>query len=191
MSEAETRVDGRQQARQGLSYVEPAWLSQVEIRLVAQPDLLALEWDGEYTHFRRLYREVYQNACKGEALMWVADFSGVAIIGQVFVSLRGARSELADGVTRAYIYGFRVRPQFRGFGLGTRLLHTVENDLAQRRFSWVTLNVGRQNRDALRFYERRGYKIIAPEPGRWSYLDDQGRRRDVHEPAWRMHKSIA
>jgi len=172
------------------SLIEPDWLSQVEIRLLVRQDLPALEWDGEYTHFRRLYRDIYQGFCKGKALMWVADLHGVGIIGQVFVHLQSARRELADGVTRAYVYGFRVRSRYRDFGIGTRLLQTIENDLAMRRFSWITLNVARQNVDARRFYERYGFFIVAPEPGRWSYLDEQGRRREVNEPAWRMEKRI-
>jgi len=173
-----------------VSLIEPAWLSQVDIRLLVQQDLPSLEWDGEYTHFRRLYRDIYQGFCKGRALMWVADLHEVGIIGQVFVHLQSARRELADGVTRAYVYGFRVRSRYRGFGIGTRILRTIENDLAMRRFSWVTLNVARQNVDARRFYERYGFRIVAPELGQWSYLDEQGRRREVNEPAWRMEKRI-
>ena len=170
--------------------MEPVWVSQVEIRPLVQGDLPALEWDGEYAHYRRLYRDIYRGVRKGTALMWVADLHGVGIIGQVFVHLKSMRRELADGVTRAYVYGFRVRSQYRGFGIGTRLLQTVEDDLAKRRYFWITLNVSRQNEDARRFYERHGYRVVAPEAGNWSYLDEQGRRHEVNEPAWRMEKRI-
>jgi ribosomal protein S18 acetylase RimI-like enzyme len=166
------------------------WLSQIHIRQLSRDDLLDLEWDGEYTHFRRLYREVYQSSVKGNAILWGVDLLSVGVIGQLFVQLKSARAELADGVERAYIYAFRVRPLFRGYGIGTRLLQAVEEDLRQRGYLWVTLNVGRQNEDARRFYERNGYLVVAPEPGRWSYLDDQNQRHEVHEPAWRMEKEL-
>jgi ribosomal protein S18 acetylase RimI-like enzyme len=170
--------------------VEPVWLSKVEVRLLVRQDLPALEWDGEYAHYRRLYRDIYRAFCKGTVLMWVADLHDVGIIGQVFVHLKSARRELADGITRAYVYGFRVRSPYRGFGIGARLLQTVEDDLVKRRFLWITLNVSRQNVDARRFYERYGFHVVAPEAGNWSYLDEQDRRHEVHEPAWRMEKRI-
>jgi ribosomal protein S18 acetylase RimI-like enzyme len=122
--------------------------------------------------------------------LWVAELAGAGVIGQVFVQLTSGRKELADGVQRAYVYGFRVRPEYRNCGIGERMLKTLENDLARRRFQWVTLNVGRDNPNAQRFYERHGYRVVASEPGRWSYLDDEGERHEVHEPAWRMEKSL-
>ena len=71
------------------------------------------------------------------------------------------------------------------------MLQTVEADLSTRRFRIVTLNVGRENTEALRFYQRHGYKIVSAEPGIWSYIDDKGKHRQVHEPAWRMEKNLA
>jgi ribosomal protein S18 acetylase RimI-like enzyme len=169
---------------------DPGWLSRLKVRQVTKQDLPALEWDGEYRHFRRLYHEIYNSACQGKAVLWVADLDPAGVIGQVFVQLDSARKELADGQKRAYIYGFRVRPLYRGQGVGGRMLETLEKDLLSRRFSLSTLNVGRQNPGARRFYERYGYQVVADEPGRWSYLDDKGERREVHEPAWRMEKLL-
>ncbi len=71
-----------------------------------------------------------------------------------------------------------------------RCCKPLETDLEARAFRLVTLNVGRQNPDARRFYERYGYRVVADEPGRWSYLDDMGKRQEVHEPAWRMEKVL-
>jgi ribosomal protein S18 acetylase RimI-like enzyme len=169
---------------------EPGWRSRLQVRQVTQHDLPALEWDGEYRHFRRLYREIYHSACQGKAVLWVADLAPVGLIGQVFVQLDSVRKELADGLIRAYIYGFRVRPPYRSQGVGGQMLQTLEKDLLDRHYSLATLNVGRQNTGARYFYERHGYRVVAEEPGRWSYLDDQGVRREVHEPAWRMEKRL-
>ncbi len=168
-----------------------SWLSQVQIRRLNKADLPALEWDGEYTRFRRLFAETYESALKGRAILWVADLAGNGLIGQLFIQLNSGRGDLADGKTRAYIYAFRVRQPFRGAGLGTRLLLNAENDLLHRGFQLVTLNVGRDNPNALRLYERYGYRIVGSEPGIWHYYDDKGQRRDVNEPAWRMEKRIS
>jgi len=168
-----------------------AGYSQLVVRQVTQKDLPALEWDGEYRHFRRLYRDIFQNAREGKAVLWVGDLENEGVIGQVFVQLDSARKELADGISRAYIYGFRVRSNYRRLGVGKCILQTVEYDLRQRAYQYVTLNVGRENLDAKRFYERYGYQVVAAEPGRWSFLDDDGIRHEVHEPAWRMEKRLA
>lgn len=165
-------------------------LSRVQIRQVTQGDLYALEWDGEYTHFRRLFSEAYRQARRDQAVLWVAEFSGVGLIGQVFVQLNSQRKELADGHSRAYLYAFRVRSPYQGHGLGTHLLEYAETDLRRRGYHTTTLNVNRDNDSARRLYERMGYRIVAPEPGIWSYLDHNGRRMHVNEPAWRMEKNL-
>lgn len=167
-----------------------ALTEQILIRQVTQEDLPALEWNGQYKHFRRLFKYAFQRAREGKAVLWVAELPGEGLIGQVFVQLVSHRKELADGEKRAYIYAFRVWPQFRGEGIGSLLMETAEEDLHRRGFERVCLNVGRDNPDALRLYERLGFDIVAPEPGIWSYIDHRGHRRQVNEPAWRMEKEI-
>jgi ribosomal protein S18 acetylase RimI-like enzyme len=174
--------------------IEPVFpgkfLSLVRFRHVTQIDLPALEWEGEYAHFRRMYLDAYRRSQLGEAILWVVEHSQYGLIGQLFVHLYSQRHELADGVNRAYIYGFRIRPSYRSLGLGTRLLEVAEQDLVRRGFTWAVLNVGRDNLNARRLYERLGYHVVAGDPGRWSYLDEHGIRHDVTEPAWRMEKRL-
>ena len=165
-------------------------MNQVLIRQANKDDLPSLEWKGEYTHFRRLYADTYTLVEQAKAVIWIADMDGKGLIGQCFVSLKGNRPELANGMNRAYIYGFRIQPQFRNQGIGTRMMHTVEDDLRIRGFQQLTLNVGQDNFGAQRFYDRLGYIIVGSDPGKWTYIDDKGKRRDVHEPAWRMIKDL-
>jgi len=165
-------------------------ISLVQIRMATRKDLPAMEWNGEYTHFRRLYQEIYEGVERGEALLWVADLNGTGVVGQLFVQLNSARKELADGDQRAYIYGFRIQPYYRGQGLGSYMLSVVEDDLVQRGFRIAVLNVSRDNLEARQLYQREGYQVVAPEPGQWSYLDEKGIRRWVDEPAWRMEKFL-
>ncbi len=165
-------------------------MNLVYIRQAKKADLPSLEWNGEYTHFRRLYADTFSMVQKGNAIIWIAEMSAAGLIGQCFVSLKGSRPELSDGAVRAYIYGFRVRPEYRNQGIGTRMMHTLEDDLRTRGFRQATLNVGQDNPAAKRFYDRLGYAVIGDDPGFWSYIDDRGKRRDMHEPAWRMLKDL-
>lgn len=164
--------------------------TQILIRTATDQDLIHLEWDGEYRHFRKLYQEIYESSKKGDAILWVVELNGSGIIGQVFIQLDSVRKELADGSTRAYLYGFRIQSEYRNQGIGSYLLRFVETDLYSRGFVKMTLNVGRENINARRLYDRNGYKIVGVESGNWSYLDENGLRKQVNEPAWRMEKQL-
>ena len=173
-----------------VSVTQTNWMASTLIRHLRENDLLALEWEGEFTHYRRLYHDAYRRMLRGLSVLWVAELPGAGILGQVFIQLQCDRPELCDGVNRAYLYGFRIRPEYRGVSLGTQMLSVVEQDLFSRGFSAITLNVARENTDAIRLYRRRGFRIVAPEPGNWQYVDHTGMLVSVHEPAWRMEKQI-
>jgi ribosomal protein S18 acetylase RimI-like enzyme len=170
---------------------QPDWLASITLRLATQADLSALEWEGAYTHFRRVYARVFERSLRREALMWVAEGEPGALLAQLFVLLISeADPAVADGHLRAFIHSFRVRPELRGRGLGSRLLARAEDDLHQRGFRWVYLHVARDNAEALRLYERNGYKLISPVSGDWEYEDHLGRTQRVHEPGWRLMKNL-
>lgn len=166
------------------------WVKDVVIRQMEESDLPALEWEGEYTHFRRMYAEAYARQQRGYSVLWLAELPGVGIIGQVFIQLICDRPELANGLYRAYLYSFRIKPPFRSAGLGGRMLAILEADLKQRHYDQLTLNVAKTNTRARKMYERHGFRVIAHEPGCWSYIDHEGTWQHVEEPAWRMEKTI-
>jgi ribosomal protein S18 acetylase RimI-like enzyme len=162
----------------------------VVIRQLYAAELPDLEWEGEYTHFRRVYARAFQRAQNREAVLWVAATQRV-LIGQVFVLLNSDYdNEMADGKERAFIHSFRVRAQYRNAGLGTRLLTAAEDDLRSRNYKMASLNVAEDNDAAIRFYERHGYSLGRRISGEWSYLDHLGHERRVSEPGWRMSKSL-
>jgi ribosomal protein S18 acetylase RimI-like enzyme len=169
---------------------EPLWLNQVRVRRMESGDLPGLEWDGEFTHYRRIYADAFSRMQAGLAVHWVAELPGVGIIGQVFIQLICDRPELADGFDRAYLYSFRIKSQYRGQGIGTRVLNTVATDLRRRHFRILTLNVAKENLAARRLYEREGFRVVAHEPGIWSYTDHEGILHHVEEPAWRMERKL-
>jgi ribosomal protein S18 acetylase RimI-like enzyme len=171
-------------------YHVSSWLSKVILRPIQRRDLPALEWEGEYKHFRRVYLEVFRRMRSGLANMWAAELLAEGIIGQVFVQYSSGKQELADGANRAYVHSFRVKPSFRGAGLGSKLMHVVETDLIQRGYKHVTLNVSYTNPGARRLYSLLGYRIVGPDPGIWSFQDDSGALQQVNDPGWRMHKRL-
>jgi len=165
------------------------WLQSVLIRPALRYDLPALEWEGEFSHFRRVFEQAYDRMLNKKSIIWVADLQG-QIIGQVFIQLDCDRPELADGHDRAYLYSFRIRPSYRGQGLGSQMIAVLEADLRVRCYQILTLNVAKDNLKAQQLYQRLGFQITAHEPGRWSYPDQHGVWHQVEEPAWRMEKHL-
>lgn len=165
-------------------------LEDLRITQVTRDDLPALEWEGAYKKYRRMYARLYQNSQRGITLMWVAKTPAGEIVGQAFVMLKSGEREAADGVNRAYVFAFRVKPAWRGQGIGSHLMNFVESDLRKRGFRAVTLNVSKDNHAALRLYRRLGYRVTGSRPGVWSYTDEKGKVHHVNEPAWRMIKYL-
>lgn len=168
----------------------PGFMFEVKIRQVMEEDLPAMEWEGEFSHLRRVYQDTFERTQKGLAIMWIADLPNVGVLGQTFIQLICDRPELADGKNRAYMFSFRVRDEYRNHGLGSKIMHTIEKDLVNRGFHYMTLNVARENIQSQHLYEKLGYGIVAPEPGIWSYPDQNGEWHTVVEPAWRMQKRL-
>lgn len=160
------------------------------IRLVTETDLVRLEWEGEFKKYRRMYAGLYRSMLTGTTLMWLIENPQGEVIGQAFVMLKSSEREAADGNSRAYLFAFRVRPVWRNQGIGTRMMAHIERDLQRRGFSYVTLNVAKDNPGARRLYERLGYKVTGSKPGVWSFRDDEGNLQNMVEPAWRMMKGL-
>ena len=183
-------LDKLDQRTTGAGLETDPWLSEVVIRYAEEGDLRAIEWDGDYREFRNVYAEVYRRMESGLALMWVAELADWGLVGQAFVQFKTNDRKTADGKRRAYLHSFRVRSDWQGCGLGTRLMKVVEKDLQGRGFREVTLNVACENEGALRLYQRLGYQVIEEIPGCWSYYDPDNVLRHVREPGYRMMKRI-
>jgi len=165
-------------------------LESLVIRQVTEEDLPALEWDGEYIQYRRMFANLFKESQTGRTLLWVVALPEGGLIGQAFVMLKSSEQEAADGQNRAYLFALRVKQAWRSRGIGAYLMAFAENDLRVRGFKFVTLNVAKDNHSALRLYKRLGYKVIGSRSGSWTYRDHEGRLQHVNEPAWRMIKGL-
>jgi len=93
-------------------------------------------------------------------------------------------------VHRAYLFSFRVKPNYRNQGIGSFMLRFVEDQLLLRGFESIRLNVARANVRARKLYERHGYRMVGSDPGVWRYEDNFGEWQTMHEPAWKMLKKL-
>jgi ribosomal protein S18 acetylase RimI-like enzyme len=164
---------------------------KILIRLLREEDLPALEWEGEYTHFRNLYRRTYEEMLEGVRLMMVAVQAATGeMVGQVFLQYSSGDPRFADGRTRGYIYALRVKPAYQNRGIGAHLIQQAEANLRHRGMRVATIGVAKANAAARRLYERLGYRVLGEDAGRWTYLDERGNLREVDEPSWLMERSL-
>lgn len=164
-------------------------LATVTIRRGREADLPGLEWDGEYRHYRQVYRRAMEEAQRGLRVLLVAEVDG-AVVGQLFVQFRGTDISGESCGRYGYLHAFRVRPPYRNRGIGTRLVAEAESILRQRGCSKALLAVALGNQPALALYQRLGYRVTGRDRGEWSYLDDQGRVRHVREPSYVLEKPL-
>jgi ribosomal protein S18 acetylase RimI-like enzyme len=158
-----------------------------QIRDATEKDLPAMEWEGEYSHFRLVYRRAMRDANKGRQTLLVADLNS-NIVGQIFVLYNTVNADPRSIPCTGYLYSFRVKPEFRNLGIGSALIEKAEENLLERAFRRVLIGVAKVNHDARRLYERHGYQIIADDPGEWSYIDHTNQVQNIIEPTFIMEK---
>ena len=159
----------------------------LRIRFATSEDLKALEWDGEYAHYRRLFQRAVEEAQNGRRILLLAEIDE-QLVGQIFMQLTTRANFSTEGVSSGYLYAFRVKSLFRNRGVGSQLLHEAEQNLVSRGFLRAVISVGKRNVAARRLYERAGYAVFTEDSGDWSYLDHLGRLREVSEPAFVLEK---
>ena len=159
----------------------------VVIRFATDADLTALEWEGQFVHYRRLFKKAVAEARRGRRLLLLAEVEG-QIVGQVFVQLSTRPAFSASGCTSGYLYAFRVKEPHRNQGIGTQLILAAESRLRRLGYGRVVISVATRNTAARRLYERLDYRIFSEDPGEWSYVDHLGQVREVREPAFVLEK---
>ena len=160
------------------------------IREVRESDLNALEWDGEYTHFRRIYKRAFEESKLGSRILLVVELE-MEIVGQIFLHLKSKWNRHFAPERTVFLHSFRVKPRFRKMGIGTSLLQEAEEMLLDYGFSRAVISVGKDNDPARLMYEKLGYKIFTEDPGEWSYFDEHGVLQDVIEPSYVLAKRIS
>ena len=164
-------------------------LSTVTIRKGCEADLPALEWEGEYRHFRQVYRRAMEEALRGLRAILVAEAEG-RLVGQLFIQFRGSDISRGSRGRYGYLHAFRVRPPYRNRGIGTRLVGEAESILFERGCAKALIAVALENQPALALYQRLGYTVTGRDRGEWSYVDHQGRVCHVREPSYVLEKPL-
>ena len=117
-----------------------------------------LRGELSYEEYERMHREVVMSILKSnlDNRIFVATSDENEIVGLAWV---GLKIDTVNYVPVAYLYDIEVREEFRGRGVGSKLLELAEDACRAWGAYGMMLSVSRGNRDALIWYLRNGYVI--------------------------------
>jgi ribosomal protein S18 acetylase RimI-like enzyme len=156
-----------------LDLVEPLWVAVHHRHAETMPELAPYVCDDETWRVRRtLYEELL---AKPDTLLVIAlvndapvgyGLAHVLPVGETWIP-----DTWVTGSRIGEIESLSVLPEHRGSGLGSELLRRLEDHLTAQGVEDLILGALAGNHDAIRLYERRGYRPT------WLYLSRfQGRQ---------------
>lgn len=96
------------------------------------------EWAwSPYNEWQQIAQKDYAKGIQaGTQEFWVIEH-GDEILGEFHVYWDHKDKDQANGINRAYLSAFRVHPDYRGQGLGTRLMERVIERIKEKGFNEV------------------------------------------------------
>jgi ribosomal protein S18 acetylase RimI-like enzyme len=138
-----------------LDALEPLWIALHRHHRTVVPSTAMLVDDDSVSWSRR--RALYRGwMATGDALVLVARRGGTPVGYAVAHLQDGPDDTFAVGARYAELYSLSVAPDARGGGVGTALMDTLDERLAELGIADLSIGVMAGNEDALRFYRRRG-----------------------------------
>jgi ribosomal protein S18 acetylase RimI-like enzyme len=143
-----------------LDLVRPLWVAVHHRHAETMPELAPYVSDDETWRIRRtLYEELL---AKSDTLLLIAAVDdatvGYGLAHVLPVDETWIPDTWATGSRIGEMESLSVLPQYRGSGLGSELLSRLEEHLAGQGVDDLILGVLAGNSDAIRLYQRRGYR---------------------------------
>ena len=101
-------------------------------------------------------RFFYRSIAEGNAVFWALDHRS-ELIGELYAFLDLEDKDFADGNNTAYLCAFRVKPEYRGRGLGTSMMEKALEELKKAGFHKATIGVESNEQANILLYSRLGF----------------------------------
>jgi ribosomal protein S18 acetylase RimI-like enzyme len=131
----------------------------VAIRDMTHDDLGSCGWSGDLVHLAAVAKELDLAARDQADYLVVCPPSGLP------VAKGGITYQLAPG--NGTIWQLAVHPALQGLGLGTLLVHALEERIVARGCQHAEIRVDVENPRARELYERLGYIAFGEVPDSW------------------------
>lgn len=157
----------------------------MKIRYMRRDDVRGLvDSLGPDVSAAQVKRRFEESQC-GYRTMLVAELEGSVVST---VSMGGGRFQRPGSLR---MFALDVGIEFRERGIGTELIRAVEAVAVDMCLDEVNLEVSVENRNAIRLYERLGYRRLPEQiTDRWQQLTDDGSTVVVEEQSWIMVKRV-
>lgn len=112
---------------------------------------------------RKVQKESIKNIQEGVQEFWVIE-DGEEMLGEIHIywNKRGNPNE-ANGENRAYLSTFRIHPEYRGQGLGTKLMQAVLRRIKDKGFKEVTIGAYAHEENIQKLYKKWGFTTFVKE----------------------------
>ena len=163
---------------------------KIQIRLMRESDLPAMEWGGEFACYRRVFREILRAQERGISKAFLAFTESGEVVGQVFLTRKFPNPDYSPNDPYLFLTSFRVKPAFQGRGLGGRLLRRCVVSAWEEKIPALLLNCSLSNKSAYRFYLHHGFQLVREMVCRWSFVDQYGEVHNECEAAYLLRKDV-
>ena len=153
-----------------------------ELRVGTEADARNLEWLGEFSEHRAIIEHAFSAQRNGEGLVLVGT------VDQFPVAQLWARFEDRNRPPR--LWAFRVMISHRAIGIGGALLQFGERELAKRNFQSCEIGADKDNIQAFRYYEKRGYRLAYTQVEDYGYWTPSGEWRTGRADQWILAKRL-
>jgi len=100
--------------------------------------------------------QFYDYAKNEDAELWVAEDGGV-VIGKLYLFKELPDNDFANGKNRAYITNFSIHFEYRGRGIGTKMMEQVFTSLSEAGFAEITIGVDEGELRNVSLYKKMGF----------------------------------
>ncbi len=107
---------------------------------------------------------------RGLSKVYILEMSGKPVASGALV-YKGDDDDLADSRERGLISNLIVDPAYQGRGLGSRMLHFLEERAREQGYAQVTIGVDAVNTGARRLYQREGYRRLKDKLEAWGEVN--------------------
>ncbi len=125
------------------------------IRKASAEEMLSLWGHRDADQAPPTARFFYRNISSGNAVFWTVEHDG-KLIGELYAFFNiDEDRDFADGRTAAYLCAFRVKEEYRGQGLGSRMMAAALHDLKSRGFRRAVIGAAEERN--INLYRRMGF----------------------------------
>lgn len=93
---------------------------------------------------------------KGIHEFWVVEYEN-SLIGELHIAWNSEDKEEADGIKRAYVFSYRIKSDYQGKRLGSKLMKKVLERIVENNFIEATIGVDSNELDLKRMYNHWGF----------------------------------